>query len=87
MSRDGVPVGPDNPPLTLEEYKAAALSQRSGRGRLAVMLHNERFKQTPDHQGEVVKREDFTCNRCVHEPYCPSAWDFYNTDGDCLESK
>lgn len=30
---------------------------------------------------------DFTCHDCKAEPTCPSAWDYYNTDGDCLESK
>lgn len=30
---------------------------------------------------------EFTCHDCAAEPTCPSAWDFYNTDGDCLEAK
>lgn len=30
---------------------------------------------------------EFTCHGCGAEPECPSAWDFYNTNGDCLESK
>jgi hypothetical protein len=28
-----------------------------------------------------------TCWMCHLETTCPSAWDLYNTDGDCLESK
>ena len=31
--------------------------------------------------------EDFTCFTCVDWKTCRSAWDPYNTDGDCLESK
>lgn len=26
-----------------------------------------------------------TCWDCSHVPTCPSVWDNYNTDGDCLE--
>lgn len=31
--------------------------------------------------------EDFRCFNCRSEPTCPSAWDLYNTGGDCLEEK
>lgn len=31
--------------------------------------------------------EDFRCFYCKEEPTCPSAWDLYNTGGDCLEEK
>lgn len=31
--------------------------------------------------------EDFRCFNCRSEPTCPSAWDMYNTGGDCLEEK
>ncbi len=33
------------------------------------------------------KPEDFTCWRCKEESECMSAWDLYNTGGDCLEEK
>lgn len=28
-----------------------------------------------------------TCDSCEDNASCPSAFDAYNTDGDCLESK
>jgi hypothetical protein len=32
-------------------------------------------------------REFFTCHDCPDNETCPSRWDSYNTDGDCLEDK
>lgn len=34
-----------------------------------------------------AKPEDFTCFTCAHWKSCDFAWDPYNTNGDCLESK
>lgn len=31
--------------------------------------------------------EDYRCHQCSEAPTCPSAFDDYNTDGDCLEEK
>lgn len=30
---------------------------------------------------------DFTCDNCRARRTCPSAYDLYNVDGDCLEDK
>lgn len=30
---------------------------------------------------------DFTCLKCSAKSTCPSAYDLYNTGGDCLEEK
>lgn len=30
---------------------------------------------------------DFTCDGCEYAPKCEYAYDPYNTDGDCLDSK
>ena len=32
-------------------------------------------------------RKDFTCFGCCDEDVCPSRYDWYNLDGDCLEGK
>lgn len=37
--------------------------------------------------GQAEKLEDFTCHTCDAKAACPSAWDLYNTGGDCLEEK
>ena len=34
-----------------------------------------------------LKITDFTCCNCPHVQTCPSAYDGYNTSGDCLELK
>jgi len=34
------------------------------------------------------KLEDIiTCDKCTDKNTCPSVYDIYNTDGDCLEGK
>lgn len=35
----------------------------------------------------VSKSFVFTCDSCSFAPKCTLAFDFYNTDGDCLYSK
>ena len=37
--------------------------------------------------GKPSKAQDFTCYQCNDSHNCRSAWDWYNTNGDCLESK
>lgn len=32
-------------------------------------------------------RHEFTCFNCKDEFECPYAYDWYNTDGDCLGNK
>lgn len=34
-----------------------------------------------------AKLEEFTCHKCSLKDTCRSAWDYYNTNGDCLEDK
>lgn len=34
-----------------------------------------------------LKFDDYRCANCKDAPVCPSAFDPYNTDGDCLEEK
>jgi len=36
---------------------------------------------------EQLTPEDFTCFACRERAMCASAFDLYNIDGDCLESK
>lgn len=31
--------------------------------------------------------KEFTCNECKANKTCPFAWDWYNTNGDCLAEK
>lgn len=33
------------------------------------------------------KKEDLTCNGCTEVDTCKYAWDYYNTNGDCLAIK
>lgn len=37
--------------------------------------------------GRLPVAADFTCGTCPAAPDCRSAFDGYNTDGDCLEEK
>lgn len=46
---------------------------------------NDMISYPPD--GYELKRSEFTCFRCAFELDCPSRYDWYNTDGDCLENK
>ena len=40
-----------------------------------------------DRDHEEPKREDLTCFKCGENTACPYAWDWYNTNGDCLAMK
>lgn len=37
--------------------------------------------------GEPIKKEDMTCFTCKDSAECASAWDLYNTSGECLAGK
>jgi hypothetical protein len=52
---------------------------------LEKWLASEEFQRFLDAFG--YKIEDFTCNTCKYKKDCPSSFDPYNTDGDCLEGK
>lgn len=49
--------------------------------RRAVALYWRNKQQLP------IAPEEFTCWNCKQHGDCESAWDAYNTDGDCLEMK
>lgn len=36
--------------------------------------------------GQLLKSK-FTCHTCDAKDTCPYAWDWYNTNGDCLAEK
>lgn len=44
-----------------------------------------RHKKAIKEQGLTIL--DFTCTNCQQVSTCPSAYDLYNTNGDCLEEK
>ena len=46
---------------------------------------NDMISYPPDPHEE--QRNKFTCFRCPHELECPSGYDWYNLDGECLETK
>jgi hypothetical protein len=45
-----------------------------------------RLKALAD-QPFIDPTKHFTCETCENNDNCESAFDAYNTDGDCLESK
>lgn len=50
------------------------------------------FKTLRPHHKKAIKDEglviaDFTCTNCQFVTTCRSAYDLYNTNGDCLEEK
>ena len=47
-------------------------------GRAHLALHRQGLDYAPI---------EMTCWKCQDEPTCRSAWDMYNTNGDCLEEK
>lgn len=54
----------------------------------ALPLIREQWRALGLHPGiHVPQPAEFTCATCNAEETCESAWDLYNTDGDCLESK
>lgn len=38
-------------------------------------------------QCERIFIEECTCSKCNEHATCPYAWDYYNTEGDCLANK
>lgn len=59
------------PPLTQAELQTAAAVAYAA----MVLL-------SPSMRGKT-----FTCSECGAAPVCPLAFDYYNTDGDCLMEK
>lgn len=53
--------------------------------KLALKLIDKQLEGEPVYTRPAP--EDFRCFNCRSEPTCPSAWDLYNTGGDCLEEK
>ncbi len=46
----------------------------------------KQHKRTPD-RDNYKSTIPFTCDQCFSNETCPSAFDAYNTNGDCLEEK
>jgi hypothetical protein len=40
-----------------------------------------------DEDGKLMKAQSFTCYQCDANFDCKYAWDWYNTNGDCLAEK
>ena len=50
------------------------------------------YKSLSPHHKKAIKEQgltivDFTCTECSLVSTCPSSYDLYNTNGDCLEEK
>lgn len=73
---------PGNPPQAASEWLEAVEEHKRRRGLVIV-----KYQLGPQFEAEPGVFERFTCLTCQHEAYCDSAWDLYNTGGDCLEMK
>lgn len=47
----------------------------------------EQLKALRDEMAKTFEIDAFTCDDCAARFTCPSSFDPYNTDGDCLEEK
>jgi hypothetical protein len=54
------------------------------------MIEGEKLKRVRLYwltRQQIPIETPMTCDTCEENHKCPSAFDAYNTDGDCLESK
>jgi len=63
--------------------------ERNAEAALVRSAAKERYVQlrTDSANWNPLPFEDYRCHQCDKAPACQSAFDDYNTDGDCLEEK
>ena len=70
--------------MTDSEREALMSRNRRTRGYLMTLKWH---RETKGDDMEVPDPEKMTCIDCPQAVACRSAWDYYNTNGDCLEDK